>query len=193
MKVLLIDNYDSFTFNIAHILEAMPLQLSVFRNDEISVQQVSRFDRIIFSPGPGLPHEAGIMMEVLKRYSDRIPIMGICLGFQAIVEHFGGSLHNLNKVRHGCSVRIDFVEHDLFSDIGQPMEAGLYHSWAAKRGEIGDDLQVLAHYNDLAMAIIHRELNVFGVQFHPESVMTPQGEKLIANWLDYETKSQKKH
>ncbi|HBH06021.1 MAG TPA: aminodeoxychorismate/anthranilate synthase component II [Flavobacteriales bacterium] len=188
MKVLLLDNYDSFTFNIAHILSSMPLDLRVHRNDEILVDQVSEFDRIIFSPGPGLPGEAGIMREVLEKYADKIPIMGICLGFQAIVERFGGKLHNLGVVKHGTAEKIDIVQHDLFSGINRPMEVGLYHSWAVRASEVGTYLDVLATSGNLVMAAIHRELNIFGVQFHPESVMTPNGKELIMNWLNYKHK-----
>jgi len=183
LSVLILDNYDSFTYNLLHYLEQYIDEIEVHRNDQIALGDIERFDAIVLSPGPGLPKAAGIMMEVLERYSNRKPILGVCLGLQAIVEHFGGSLRNIEQVKHGisssCWATSDSV---LFDGISSPFEIGHYHSWVANE-DLPEQLEVTALNEDkLLMALRHRELPIEAVQFHPESVMTPMGMKMIENW-----------
>lgn len=185
--LLLIDNYDSFTYNLVHYLqELMGEEVAVCRNDEIGLQEVARFDRIVLSPGPGLPAESGALLPLIRMYADKIPILGVCLGHQAITESFGGQLRRLDGVLHGLVRRVHVTadECGLFSGIESPFETGRYHSWVPDEASFPDVLQVIARDDDgCIMALRHRELPVYGVQFHPESVMTPCGKKLLSNWL----------
>lgn len=184
VNVLLLDNYDSFTFNIFHYLRSNGVDVTVIRNDEITIQEALRFDAIVLSPGPGLPAEAGIMMELIAVAQASKPILGVCLGLQAIVEHFGGSLKNLGKVIHGTASLCHTLEPSvLFENIASPFEVGHYHSWVAEN--IPQDLIVTARNTDhLVMAVKHRSLPIEAVQFHPESVLTPTGKQIIKNWTD---------
>ncbi len=185
MRVLLLDNYDSFTFNLFHYLEANGVEVEVYRNDEISVESALSFDAIVLSPGPGLPKDAGIMPSLLQQVSEDTPILGVCLGLQAIVESFGGTLKNLNEVLHGQSTFAHLIGEDdtLFKSISSPFQVGHYHSWAADA--IGNQLEVTAVNDDgIVMAIKHKNRPISAVQFHPESVLTPSGMQMITNWCE---------
>ncbi len=185
MKTLIIDNYDSFTYNLVHLVEQFTDLLEVFRNDEIHISEVNKYDQIILSPGPGLPGEAGIMMEVLEKYASSKKIFGVCLGLQAIAEAFGGNLINLEEVMHGVSSKCSLVnESKLFIGMEASIDIGHYHSWAIDPNGVPDNFDITAqNEDDIIMALEHRELSISGVQFHPESVLTPEGKKIIENWM----------
>lgn len=186
MKILVIDNYDSFTYNLVQYLKDLfEGELVVRRNDEIELEEIGAFDKILISPGPGLPENAGIIKAVIKHYGSSKSILGVCLGMQAIAEVYGGDLINLDEVYHGVASSISIEKQDgLFNDISNPTEVGRYHSWAMKDKNV-DDLEVIARSKDnCIMAIRHKEYAVKGVQFHPESVLTPEGKKMIENWLN---------
>ena len=185
MRILLLDNYDSFTWNLHHLLEPHA-RVDVVRNDAITVADAARYDRIVLSPGPGLPAEAGIMMELLAKLMPTHPILGVCLGMQGIVESCGGTLYNQTKVMHGVSVPCHIADaiDALFAGLPSPFDAGLYHSWAADPATLPSTLRVTAHSaQGVIMAVRHTTLPVCGVQFHPESVLTPMGERIVANWI----------
>lgn len=184
MKILLLDNYDSFTWNLFHALEKVcDAEISVIRNDKIDSDSVEEFEAIIFSPGPGLPSEAGNMMEILRQWKEQRPILGVCLGHQAIAESYGGKLKNLFKVFHGVEGDVDIIENDLlFKNIPSPFKAGRYHSWAVCE-PLPPELKTLARSQSEVMALRHQSLTIYGVQFHPESIMTPYGETLLRNWF----------
>jgi len=185
--ILLLDNYDSFTYNLQQYLEELSGErIQVARNDEISIEKAATFDTIVFSPGPGLPEESGLMMPMIKAFSGSKHLLGICLGHQAITLAFGGRLKNLEKVLHGVvrPVHIRRQEHPLFTGIPSPFEAGRYHSWVPDRDGFPKELEVLGgDDHDEIMILGHRQWSVFGFQFHPESVMTPSGKQLLGNWL----------
>lgn len=184
MRILLLDNHDSFTWNLQHIL-VQHADVDVVMNDAITVDEASRYDRIVLSPGPGLPKEAGILMELLEKLMPTHPILGVCLGMQAIVETCGGTLYNQARVMHGVAVAcIPEVPIDpLFSGLPTPFEVGLYHSWAADPATFPETLRITARSEQgVIMALRHHSLPVCGVQFHPESVLTPMGAAIIANW-----------
>lgn len=187
MKILVLDNYDSFTYNLVHyVAEISAAEVVVHRNNEITVEAVAEFDAVILSPGPGLPKDAGIMPELIQQYAGKIPILGVCLGHQAIGEAFGGTLENLSKVYHGLETPVEIVKENatLFKDISSPFMAGRYHSWVLEQTTVPEVLEVTAvAENGVIMAMQHKELNIHGVQFHPESVMTPEGKKMIGNFL----------
>ncbi|MEO8069197.1 MAG: aminodeoxychorismate/anthranilate synthase component II [Flavobacteriales bacterium] len=189
MRLLLLDNHDSFTWNLHHLLEPHCTAVDVIRNDAITVDEAARYDRIVLSPGPGLPSEAGIMMELLQRLMASHPILGVCLGMQAIVEACGGTLFNQAKVMHGVAVPC-FPEQPtdpLFTGLEAPFAVGLYHSWAAEPATLPAQLRITARSGQgIIMALRHQRFKVCGVQFHPESIMTPAGERIIANWMGTE-------
>lgn len=185
MKVLLLDNYDSFTFNLHHYLVQFDLDVAVFRNDAIQLEAMDEYDAIVLSPGPGLPQEAGILMDVIARYHDKKPLLGVCLGHQAICEFFGGELINLATVWHGRESEITTVSpSNLFDNIAMPMTVGHYHSWSVDPMNVGRNMVITA-VNDKGwvMAVEHEKHAIVGLQFHPESVMTPDGLQLIQNWV----------
>lgn len=187
-KVLVIDNYDSFTYNLVHILRELGLSddMEVHRNDKIPVDYAAGFESILLSPGPGLPNEAGVMPAMIEKYSPSKKILGVCLGHQAIAEAFGSKLFNLPIVFHGVAtdVTLTEIEDSLFSDLPQTFRVCRYHSWAVDPNSISKDLLVTASdHNGNVMAIKHTKYNVKGVQFHPESVMTEHGIKMIDNWI----------
>lgn len=188
MKLLILDNYDSFTYNLVQFIEELlGREITIKRNDEISVEEVNEFDIIIFSPGPGLPKDAGIMPKVLKRYSTSKKILGVCLGHQAIIEAFGGKIRNLDSVYHGVATRIIRTKSKsvLFKDVPNEFYAGRYHSWAGVINKFPDELIITAQDEQgEIMALRHKKLEIFGVQFHPESIMTPYGKKMLANFLE---------
>lgn len=187
MKILVLDNYDSFTYNLVQYLrELHDGVVDVFRNDEITVKQVDEYDAIILSPGPGLPGTAGVMPELIYYYAPHKPILGVCLGMQAIGEAFGRSLTNLDQVYHGIATPIKIIapEDPLFENFGHSFDAGRYHSWIVARSPKPDDLLVTAiDKHSKIMALRHKTYPTWGVQFHPESIMTPKGKDLLANFL----------
>jgi anthranilate synthase component 2 len=182
-KVLVLDNYDSFTYNLVHYIESFNVECDVFRNDKIYLEEVNKYDKILLSPGPGIPEEAGILIDVIKMYAPTKSILGVCLGHQAIGQVFGATLYNVGQVIHGKSKNTKVVEQDiLFKELDIEFQSGRYHSWAIK--DISSPLIITAIDDDgIIQAIKHESYNVRGVQFHPESVMTPQGKKIIENWL----------
>lgn len=185
MKILLIDNYDSFTYNLVHYLEGANTEVTVWRNDAISFQELSTFDAFVISPGPGLPAEAGLLTKFIEHaVAIKKPILGVCLGFQALVEHFGGTLFNQSRVRHGVSDSCRITASSrLFQGMPEIFPVGLYHSWAAEPHHFPESLQITAlSERDVIMAFEHQTLPIFGVQFHPESILTENGRQLIRNF-----------
>lgn len=185
VRILLLDNYDSFTWNLHHLLEPFAA-VDVRRNDAITVEEAACYDRIVLSPGPGLPSEAGVMMELLDKLMPERPILGVCLGMQAIVELCGGRLYQQAQVMHGVPARCipETPMDPLFQGIEVPFEVGLYHSWAAEPNTLPDTLRISARSaHGVIMGIRHKHFDVCGVQFHPESVMTPSGPAMIRNWV----------
>jgi anthranilate synthase component 2 len=186
MKILVFDNYDSFTYNLVHLVEKITHQkVTVVRNDQIAIEDVVAYDKIILSPGPGIPSEAGLLLPLIKQYAASKPILGVCLGHQAIGEAFGATLENLSTVYHGVAtpIKIDNSNY-LFSGLTETVEVGRYHSWVIANKNLPAVLKVTAtDENGLIMAIEHESYDVCGVQFHPESVLTPNGEAIIKNWL----------
>lgn len=187
MKLLVFDNYDSFTYNLVHLVEKILHQkVEVHRNDQIALEQVKDYDKIILSPGPGIPEEAGLLLPLIKEYAASKSILGVCLGQQAIGEAFGGKLTNLSKVYHGVATPCKIVKEgvDLFAGLTEEFEVGRYHSWVVSREGFPEALEITAvDENDMIMALQHKTYDVRGVQFHPESVLTPQGEQILRNWL----------
>lgn len=184
-KVLVIDNYDSFTYNLVHYLEDLNCEVSVLRNDKLKLEDVEPFDKIVLSPGPGIPDEAGLLKPIIKQYAPTKSILGVCLGQQAIGEVFGGSLINLKDVYHGVATTVTVsVEDSLFDGLGKTFEVGRYHSWVVDTN-LPDDLEATSFdENGQIMSIRHRKYDVKGVQYHPESVLTPHGKKILENWIN---------
>ncbi|HQF11114.1 MAG TPA: aminodeoxychorismate/anthranilate synthase component II [Paludibacteraceae bacterium] len=188
MKLLVFDNYDSFTYNLVHIVKKLGFtDVEVHRNDRISLEEINRFDKIILSPGPGVPSESGILLELIKTYASSKSIFGVCLGVQAIAEAFGGSLLNLPQVYHGIASEVSIFDDEvLFRNLPETITAGRYHSWVVNDSTLPPCLQVTAKDEQgTIMALKHRTLDVRGVQFHPESVLTPLGEQILKNWLEF--------
>lgn len=187
MKIAVIDNYDSFTYNLVHYLEELSADVTVLRNDEFDIEELQSFDKILLSPGPGIPEEAGLLKEVIRHYAKTKSILGICLGQQAIGEVYGGVLTNLNKVFHGISskVKISVNDETLFNSLPDEFEVGRYHSWVVSTEDFPEDLEITStDENGQIMSLRHRNLDIKGVQFHPESVLTPYGKTILKNWLD---------
>jgi anthranilate synthase component 2 len=188
MKILIIDNYDSFTYNLVHMVEKITGNFpAVFRNDEISVEAVNNYDLIMLSPGPGIPEEAGILKEVIRTYAGKKPIFGVCLGLQAITEVFGGSIVNLDTVYHGVATRMDVVDKNavIFKDIPSTFLAARYHSWSATKEAFPDVLRITATDEDGGIqAIEHKIFPISAVQFHPESILTDVGEQIVTNFIN---------
>jgi anthranilate synthase component 2 len=187
MKILVFDNYDSFTYNLVHLVEKiLHEKVEVCRNDEISLEKVKDYDKIILSPGPGIPEEAGLLLPLIKEYAPTKSILGVCLGHQAIGEAFGGKLTNLSKVYHGVATPIKIIntKSQILKGLGEEIEVGRYHSWIVSNDNFPAELEVTAtDENGFIMAMQHKTYDVQGVQFHPESVLTPDGEKILRNWL----------
>ncbi len=186
MAILLLDNYDSFTWNLYHLL-VPHAPVEVCRNDAITVAEAARFERIVLSPGPGLPSEAGVMMDLLRELMPVRPILGVCLGMQAIVEACGGALVQRSEVMHGRSVSVvrEGEPDALFHGVEEPFTVGLYHSWAADPAALPGDLRITARSDrGVIMALRHRRHATCGVQFHPESILTPDGARMIDNWIE---------
>lgn len=187
-KILVIDNYDSFTYNLVHYIGNLTDDpMDVFRNDQIELNEIGKYDKILLSPGPGIPNEAGICLDLIKAYSSTKSILGVCLGHQAIAEAFGGKLINLEKVYHGVSTKIDIVtpEDTLYREIPGTFEVGRYHSWVVSREDLPDCFKINSlDEQGTVMGISHKEYDVKGVQYHPESVLTEHGMKIVENWLN---------
>ena len=186
MKVVIIDNYDSFTYNLSHLVKRLGVNVTVYRNDQFSISQLKVFDKIILSPGPGIPSEAGLLLDVIKSYAGQKPILGVCLGHQAIGEVFGATLTNLSDVYHGVATEgTQFGTDPIFNGLPRRIIMGRYHSWVVSRDGFPDCLEITAESDDgQIMALRHRNYNIHGIQFHPESVLTPDGETIIKNWLE---------
>ncbi len=183
---MVIDNYDSFTFNLVHLLHECGHHATVWRNDKFALEDVAHFDKILLSPGPGIPNEAGLLLDVIRKYGSSKSILGICLGQQAIAEVYGGVLYNLSKPVHGTATPlfITVPEEPIFNGLPQSFPVGRYHSWAVAREGFPDVLRITAEdEHGVIMALSHRTLDVKGLQFHPESVLTEYGKEMIANWL----------
>lgn len=191
MKILIFDNYDSFTYNLVHVVEKIIHgKVDVYRNDKIPLEKIREYDKIILSPGPGIPVESGLLLPLIKEYSASKSILGVCLGQQAIGEAFGGSLINLSTVYHGVATKIKIKEdrtksvNDVFNSLPSEVEVGRYHSWIVSSENFPDELEITAEdENGYIMGLRHKNYDVQGVQFHPESVLTPMGEKMMYNWL----------
>lgn len=180
-RILLLDNYDSFTYNLSHYIVGEGARVDVLLNDEIDCSTLDVYDKVVLSPGPGLPKDSGKLMEVIQKSVGIRPILGVCLGMQGIVEHLGGELYNQSTVKHGVSEIINLQESQLFTGLETEIEVGLYHSWAVK--ETGDFDIVASSRNNIVMAIQNEEKALYGVQFHPESILTPNGKEIIRNFL----------
>ena len=185
MKIVIIDNYDSFTYNLSHLVKELGAEVDVLRNDQFSLDEIEAYSKIILSPGPGIPSEAGLLLDVIRRYAGRKPILGVCLGHQAIGEVFGGRLENLSDVFHGVATLCHIVADDaIFNGLEREITVGRYHSWVVSREGLPDCLEVTAVSDEgQIMALCHRELNIRGIQFHPESVLTPDGKTMLKNWM----------
>lgn len=187
MKILVLDNYDSFTYNLVYIIRALGYgpQMDIYRNDKISLSAISDYDKILLSPGPGIPSEAGVMPELLTRYSPTKDILGICLGHQAIGEAFGGDLVNLSEVVHGLASEVKVYEDLLFRGIPGSFMIGRYHSWVINESTLSPELEVTARTPDgQIMGVRHKKFKVRGLQFHPESILTENGMEIMRNWLE---------
>lgn len=188
MKILVFDNYDSFTYNLVHLVEKIThTRVEVYRNDELALEKAGDYDKIILSPGPGIPEEAGLLLPLLEQYAAAKSILGVCLGHQAIGEVFGGKLVNLSTVYHGVATPVTLEKKNkspLFEGMPEVFEAGRYHSWIVSEEGFPSELEITARdENGYIMALQHKNYDVQGVQFHPESVLTPLGETLLRNWL----------
>ncbi|MGO4920873.1 anthranilate synthase component II [Maribacter spongiicola] len=184
-KILVIDNYDSFTYNLVHYLEELGCEVIVKRNDQLTLEEVDAFDKIVLSPGPGIPDEAGLLKQIIEKYAPTKSIFGVCLGQQAIAEVFGGSLINLDEVYHGIATKIKITKDDvIFEGIPKEIEVGRYHSWVVNP-DLPEVLEATSlDENGQIMSLRHKTYDVRAVQFHPESVLTPQGKKMLENWLN---------
>ncbi|MCR5158988.1 MAG: aminodeoxychorismate/anthranilate synthase component II [Prevotella sp.] len=185
MKIVIIDNYDSFTYNLSHLVKELGAEVTVVRNDQFELTALEPYSKIILSPGPGIPSEAGLLLDVIRSYAGKKPILGVCLGHQAIGEAFGGRLENLSDVFHGVATPCHIVADDpIFSGLERDITIGRYHSWVVSHKDFPDCLEVTAVSEEgQIMALRHRELNIRGIQFHPESVLTPDGRKMLQNWM----------
>jgi anthranilate synthase component 2 len=187
MKILVLDNYDSFTYNLVHIIRALGYKMDIYRNDKIDIEEVNNYDKILLSPGPGVPDEAGIMKQVIKEYGPKKSILGVCLGHQGIGEVFGAKLFNIPKVLHGVTSTSEVTDRGeyLFKGVPDKFQSTHYHSWAVRADSITEDLKVTAVNDEgLVMGLAHKTYDVRGLQFHPESIMTPDGPRMIQNWLE---------
>lgn len=186
-RIVIIDNYDSFTYNLSHLVKELGAEVSVFRNDKFQMQQLDAFDKIILSPGPGIPSEAGFLLDAIRNYAGRKPILGVCLGHQAIGEVFGAKLKNLNSVFHGIATPATIIQNDyIFDHLPQTLEVGRYHSWIVSKDALPDCLEITSESDEgYIMSLRHKQFDIRGIQYHPESVLTPQGRQIINNWLNH--------
>lgn len=186
MKIVIIDNYDSFTYNLSHLIKEIGAEVTVIRNDQFTLNQLERFDKIVLSPGPGIPSEAGLLLDVIKTYKGRKPILGVCLGHQAIGEVFGGTLENLSDVFHGVATEgTQFSNDYIFDSLPKRITMGRYHSWVVSRENFPTCLEVTAVSDEgQIMALKHKNYDIHGIQFHPESVLTPEGKTIVKNFIE---------
>lgn len=186
-KVLVIDNYDSFTYNLVHYLQDLGCEVTVKRNDQLDLEEVEAFSKILLSPGPGIPKEAGLLKDIIEKYGPTKEIFGVCLGQQAIAEVFNGHIENLNKVYHGVSTMIQRTEKDevLYKGLPEKMEVGRYHSWVVSKNLPEELIATSLDENGEIMSLKHARYEVRGVQYHPESILTPHGKQLLKNWVEY--------
>ncbi len=186
MKIVIIDNYDSFTYNLSHLVKELGAEVTVLRNDQFELPRLEAFDKIILSPGPGIPSEAGLLLDVIRTYAGRKPILGVCLGHQAIGEAFGGKLENLSEVFHGVATPCHITSNDpIFNGLDSSITIGRYHSWVVSKEDFPTCLEITAESDEgQIMALRHRDFDIHGIQFHPESVLTPQGRTIIKNFID---------
>ena len=194
MKILVFDNYDSFTYNLVQIIEEIvDEKVDVFRNDQIPLEDIEKYDKIILSPGPGIPEEAGILLELIKKYAPTKSIFGVCLGQQAIAEAFGGSLINLSEIYHGVATESNQIkEHSIFKNLPKTLEVGRYHSWAVNPENFPEELEITSiDNNGMIMSLKHKTYDVHAVQYHPESILTPNGREILENFLKSDAESQK--
>lgn len=184
-KIAIIDNYDSFTYNLSHLVKELGAKVTVFRNDKFELPWLGDFDKIILSPGPGIPSEAGLLLDVIKEYGGVMPILGVCLGHQAIGEYYGGRLTNLSEVCHGVATPVSILCDDyLFDGLPRTIEVGRYHSWVVDEPGFPGCLEVTSRSEEgYIMSLRHRQLDIRGIQYHPESVLTKDGRHIISNWL----------
>jgi len=187
MKIVMIDNYDSFTYNLVHLVKELGEEITVYRNDQFELPELESFDKIMLSPGPGIPSEAGLLLDVIKTYAGKKPILGICLGEQAIGEVFGGKLVNLSEVFHGVQTPAHITSDDyIFEGVEKDTMVGRYHSWVVDAASLPSCLEATAVSDEgQIMALKHKEYDIRGIQFHPESVLTPEGKTMISNWLKH--------
>ena len=186
MKIVIIDNYDSFTYNLSHLIKEIGAEVTVIRNDQFTLNQLEPFDKIVLSPGPGIPSEAGLLLDVIKTYKGREPILGVCLGHQAIGEVFGGTLENLSDVFHGVATEgTQFSNDYIFDSLSKRITMGRYHSWVVSRENFPTCLEVTAVSDEgQIMALKHKNYDIHGIQFHPESVLTPEGKTIVKNFIE---------
>ena len=186
MKIVIIDNYDSFTYNLSHLIKEIGAEVTVIRNDQFTLNQLERFDKIVLSPGPGIPSEAGLLLDVIKTYKGHKPILGVCLGHQAIGEVFGGTLENLSDVFHGVATEgTQFSNDYIFDSLPKRITMGRYHSWVVSRENFPTCLEVTAVSDEgQIMALKHKNYDIHGIQFHPESVLTPEGKTIVKNFIE---------
>ena len=186
MKIVIIDNYDSFTYNLSHLVKELGADVTVFRNDKFLLNEIEQYDKIILSPGPGIPSEAGLLLDVIRTYRGRKPMLGVCLGHQAIGEVFGARLTNLSTVYHGVATEgTQYGNDPIFRGMPKRIIMGRYHSWVVDSTSLPECLEVTAMSDDgYIMALRHRHYDIHGIQFHPESVMTPEGRQIVRNWLE---------
>lgn len=187
MKIVIIDNYDSFTYNLSHLLKELGAEVDVVRNDKFELKDLEQYDKIVLSPGPGIPSEAGLLLDVIRTYAGRKPILGVCLGHQAIGEVFGASLENLKEVYHGVQTEGTQMGNDyIFEGLPERVMMGRYHSWVVAKDSVPECLEVTAMSDDgEIMAMRHRQYDIHGIQFHPESVLTPEGKTIVGNFLKH--------
>lgn len=187
MKIVIIDNYDSFTYNLSHLLKEQGADVTVVRNDKFELKDLEQYDKIVLSPGPGIPSEAGLLLDVIRTYAGRKPILGVCLGHQAIGEVFGASLENLKEVYHGVQTEGTQLGNDyIFEGLPERVMMGRYHSWVVAKDSVPECLEVTAMSDDgEIMAMRHRQYDIHGIQFHPESVLTPEGKTIVGNFLKH--------
>ena len=187
MKIVIIDNYDSFTYNLSHLLKELGAEVDVVRNDKFELKDLEQYDKIVLSPGPGIPSEAGLLLDVIRTYAGRKPILGVCLGHQAIGEVFGASLENLKEVYHGVQTEGTQLGNDyIFEGLPERVMMGRYHSWVVAKDSVPECLEVTVMSDDgEIMAMRHRQYDIHGIQFHPESVLTPEGKTIVGNFLKH--------
>lgn len=187
MKIVIIDNYDSFTYNLSHLLKELGAEVDVVRNDKFELKDLEQYDKIVLSPGPGIPSEAGLLLDVIRTYAGRKPILGVCLGHQAIGEVFGASLENLKEVYHGVQTEGTQLGNDyILEGLPERVMMGRYHSWVVAKDSVPECLEVTAMSDDgEIMAMRHRQYDIHGIQFHPESVLTPEGKTIVGNFLKH--------